>query len=83
MQKSSVEIMRAFVGLRELAGHSRDLARRLNALAAGYDTRCKFVFDAIRQLMTLRCLRRSAFEPGLRRAPRLRNGRASRGAHAV
>lgn len=48
----NVEIMRAFVGLRELVGHSRDLARRLDALEAKYDRQFKVVFDAIRGLMT-------------------------------
>lgn len=48
----NVEIMRAFVRLRELIGHSRDLARRLDAFEAKYDRQFKVVFDAIRDLMT-------------------------------
>jgi len=48
----NVEIMRAFVRLRELVGHSRDLARRVDALEAKYDRQFKVVFDAIRDLMT-------------------------------
>lgn len=48
----NVEIMRAFVRLRELAGQNRDLTRRLNELESKYDRQFKVVFDAIRELMT-------------------------------
>jgi hypothetical protein len=48
----NVEIMRAFVRLRELIGHNHDLARRLDALESKYDRQFKVVFDAIRELMT-------------------------------
>ena len=47
----NVEIMRAFVRLRDLIGHNRDLARRLNDLESKYDRQFKAVFDAIRELM--------------------------------
>ncbi len=47
----NVEIMRAFVRLRELIGTNRDLARRLDALEKRYDAQFQGVFDAIRQLM--------------------------------
>jgi hypothetical protein len=47
----NVEIMRAFVRLRALAGENRQLARRLDALEAKYDSQFKVVFDAIRELM--------------------------------
>jgi hypothetical protein len=47
----NIEIMRAFVRLRELIATNRDLARRLDALEKRYDAQCKGVFDAIRQLM--------------------------------
>lgn len=47
----NIEIMRAFVRLREmLAGHA-DLARRLDELEQKYDAQFRVVFDAIRQLM--------------------------------
>lgn len=47
----NIEIMRAFVRLREmLAGHA-DLARRLDELEQKYDNQFRVVFDAIRQLM--------------------------------
>lgn len=48
----NVEIMRAFVRLRDLIGHNRDLARRLDELESKYDRQFKVVFDAIRELMT-------------------------------
>lgn len=48
----NVEIMRAFVKLREILGSHKDLARKLTALEKKYDQQFKVVFDAIRQLMT-------------------------------
>ncbi len=48
----NVEIMRAFVRLRDLIGHSRELARRLNLLESKYDRQFKIVFDVIRELMS-------------------------------
>jgi hypothetical protein len=48
----NVEIMRAFVRLRDLVGHDRDLAKRLDDLESKYDRQFKVVFDAIRELMT-------------------------------
>jgi hypothetical protein len=47
----NVEIMRAFVRLRDMIRGNRDLARRLDALEAKYDRQFKVVFDAIRELM--------------------------------
>lgn len=48
----NVEIMRAFVRLRDLVGHNRVLARRIDELEAKYDNQFKVVFDAIRELMS-------------------------------
>ena len=48
----NVEIMRAFVRLRDMIRHNRELARRLDALESKYDRQFKVVFDAIRELMT-------------------------------
>ena len=48
----NIEIMRAFVGLRELMATHKDLANKLEALEKKYDAQFKVVFDAIRQLMT-------------------------------
>lgn len=48
----NVEIMRAFVRLRELIGRNSELAKRLDNLESKYDRQFKVVFDAIRELMT-------------------------------
>ena len=47
----NIEIMRAFVRLREILSAHKDLARRLDKLERKYDTRFRRVFDAIRGLM--------------------------------
>ena len=47
----NIEIMRAFVRLREMLASHADLARRLDELEKKYDKRFGLVFDAIRQLM--------------------------------
>ena len=47
----NIEIMRAFVRLREMIATNRGLARRLDELEKRYDAQFKGVFDAIRQLM--------------------------------
>ena len=48
----NVEIMRAFVRMRQVLASHADLARKLEALEKKYDTQFKAVFDAIRELMT-------------------------------
>jgi hypothetical protein len=47
----NIEIMRAFVRLRQLLASHADLARKLDALEKKYDAQFKVVFDAIRELM--------------------------------
>lgn len=47
----NIEIMRAFVRLRELLQSHEELARRLGELEAKYDSQFSIVFDAIRELM--------------------------------
>jgi hypothetical protein len=47
----NIEIMRAFVKLRQLLASNTELARRLDQLESKYDKQFKIVFDAIRQLM--------------------------------
>ncbi|HEY9155741.1 MAG TPA: ORF6N domain-containing protein [Opitutaceae bacterium] len=47
----NVEIMRAFVRLREMIASHADLARKLNTLEKKYDKQFKAVFEAIRELM--------------------------------
>jgi hypothetical protein len=47
----NIEIMRAFVRMRQLVGSRPDLARKLDALERKYDGHFKVVFAAIRALM--------------------------------
>ncbi len=47
----NIEIMRAFVRLRQLVSTHKDLASKLAALEKKYDRQFKVVFDAIRGLM--------------------------------
>jgi len=48
----NIQIMRAFVKLREMLSTHKDLARKLADMEKKYDTQFKVVFDAIRQLMS-------------------------------
>src|SRR3990172_9037517 len=48
----NIEIMRAFVRLRQMLASHAGLARKLAALEKKYDAQFKVVFDAIRELMT-------------------------------
>ncbi|SPD73004.1 hypothetical protein PITCH_A1640014 [uncultured Desulfobacterium sp.] len=47
----NIEIMRAFVRLRQMLSANKDLERRLDALEGRYDEQFKVVFNAIRALM--------------------------------
>lgn len=48
----NIEIMRAFVRLRQMLASNAELARKLVTLEKKYDAQFKVVFDAIRELMT-------------------------------
>jgi len=48
----NIEIMRAFVRMRQMLASHADLARKVAALEKKYDAQFKVVFDAIRELMT-------------------------------
>ncbi|MBI5626898.1 MAG: ORF6N domain-containing protein [Nitrosomonadales bacterium] len=48
----NIEIMRAFVRLRQMLASNAEFSRRLSSLDKKYDIRFKAVFDAIRELMT-------------------------------
>ena len=50
--QTSVQVVRAFVRLRQMLASNAKLARKLEALEKKYDTQFKVVFDAIRQLMS-------------------------------
>ena len=47
----NIQIMRAFVKLREMIASNKELAKRLDELESKYDEQFKVVFDAIRELM--------------------------------
>ena len=47
----NIEIMRAFVRIRQMISAHKDIERRLDALEERYDEQFKVVFDAIRALM--------------------------------
>ncbi len=47
----NIEIMRAFVRLREVLASNTHLSKKIEALDQKYDARFKAVFDAIRELM--------------------------------
>ncbi|MBI2083798.1 MAG: ORF6N domain-containing protein [Deltaproteobacteria bacterium] len=50
--QASVQVVRAFVRLREILSTHKDLARKLEELEKKYDSQFRVVFDAIRQLMS-------------------------------
>jgi hypothetical protein len=50
--KTSVQVVRVFVRLRQLLSSNAELARKLEAMEKKYDAQFKVVFDAIRQLMS-------------------------------
>ncbi|MEI9865329.1 MAG: ORF6N domain-containing protein [Limisphaerales bacterium] len=50
--QTSVQVVRAFVKLRQMLASNAELARKLAALEQKYDAQFKVVFDAIRQLMS-------------------------------
>ena len=47
----NIEIMRAFVRLRQILASNKELAKRLDGLEKKYDAQFRVIFDAIRQLM--------------------------------
>ena len=47
----NIEIMRAFVKLRQMLASNAELSRRLGELESRYDKQFRVVFDAIRRLM--------------------------------
>ena len=52
--QSSIQVVRAFVRLRQMLASNADLARKLDTLERKYDAQFKVVFDAIRQLYPVR-----------------------------
>ena len=62
----NIEIMRAFVRLRQMLQQNADFARQLAAIEKKYDAQFKAVFDAIRKLMV----------PPVKAKPRIGFGKA-------
>jgi len=50
--QASVQVVRAFIRLRQMLASNAELARKLSDLERKYDSQLRVVFDAIRQLMT-------------------------------
>ena len=50
--QTSVQVVRAFVRLRQMLASNAELSRKLEALEKKYDSQFKVVFDAIRGLMS-------------------------------
>ena len=48
----NIQIMRAFVKLREMIASNKDLSRRLDVLEKKYDKQFRIVLEALRQIMT-------------------------------
>ena len=49
--RASIQVVRAFVRLREILSTHKDLARKLEEMEKKYDRQFKVVFEAIRELM--------------------------------
>jgi len=50
---ASIQVVRAFIRLRQMMISHTELAQKLEALEKKYDSQFKVVFDALKQLMTL------------------------------
>ena len=76
----NIEIMRAFVRLRQMLAAHKDLARKLAALEKKYDDQFKIVFEAIAELMAPpeKPRRKIGFEVKEKRASYGRKGKTSR-----
>ncbi len=51
--KASIQVVEAFVRLRQLLIHNKEIADKINSLEAKYDDQFEVVFAAIRELMSL------------------------------
>jgi hypothetical protein len=49
---ANIEIMRAFIRLRQMLASNAELAHRLDELEKKYDSQFRVVFEAIRQILT-------------------------------
>ena len=64
----NIQIMRAFVKLREMLATHKNLARKLASMEKKYDAQFKIVFDALRQLMEPQEMKKKG-KIGFRREP--------------
>lgn len=55
---ASVQVVRAFVQLREMLTSHKDLAQKIQDLERKYDSKFKVVFDALKQLMARAAVKR-------------------------
>ncbi|HHT9108573.1 MAG TPA: ORF6N domain-containing protein [Candidatus Wunengus sp. YC63] len=69
--QASIQVVRAFVRLRQMLASNADLARKLDTLERKYDAQFKVVFDAIRQLMTPPEPKRSRLDLSIRKKRRI------------
>ena len=79
--QANIEIMRAFVRLRQMIATYADLARKLKALERKCDAQFKVVFDAIRELMAPPEPRKKSI--GFVPSSKMYNARAQRRARRV
>jgi len=50
--QASIQVVRAFVRLKEMVATHQNLLRKINAMEKQYDAQFKIVFDAVRSLMS-------------------------------
>jgi len=77
----NIEIMRAFVRLRQMLSTHKDLKRKLAQLEKKYDDQFKIVFEAIAELMTPpeKPRRKIGFDVKEKRAPYGKRGKKRKG----
>lgn len=77
----NIEIMRAFVRLRQMLVAHKDFKRKLAALEKKYDDQFRIVFEAIAELMTPpeKPRRKIGFDVKEKRAPYGKRGKKTKG----
>ena len=65
--KASIQVVRAFVKLRDVLSSNKELASKLEDLEKKYDKQFSIVFDAIRQLMSPKNQKESPLDLRLKR----------------
>lgn len=72
----NIAVVEAFVRLRDLVGTHRELIQKINLLESKYDRQFRSVFDAIRELMSVRAHRSRSREQTERKRPHKSHARA-------